>query len=248
MLGNLNSGKPKFRILGDRLLGHDESLGLSFCLFSSEKTQMPMFNRFHSGLFLDGAARFAIVLSEGRPANIVAGDATGFDIAVDLGSSINYYQPYIDPYNPSVQFEYARLLAAGDGVPMDLSLPAKCYKLAADQNHANAQNSNAACLEKGQGVSIDLVLAARSYKLAADQNCFPVQNNYALYLQYGRGVPVDLVLAARYYKLAADQNDALGQFNYAVCLTKGACVPIDLVLQPSISPSSDRCRSTGGSI
>jgi TPR repeat protein len=126
-------------------------------------------------------------------------------------------------FDPTVegQWNLARCLESGTGVPRDISAAATNYRLSADQGKSDAQVRYGDCLEHGNGVPANYSESARYYRMSARQGHAEGQWRYGACLEEGIGVPKDVEEAARQYKLSADQLNSDGQWRYGYCLERG---------------------------
>ena len=122
-----------------------------------------------------------------------------------------WYHRAADLGYPPAQYNLARALYDGDGVPLARADSATWCRRAADQHHATAQYTLGWLYEDGDGVPQDYREAATWYTHAAAQGHPKAQFNLALMLDSGRGVTRNHDEAGRWYSLAAGQGHQAAQ-------------------------------------
>jgi TPR repeat protein len=104
------------------------------------------------------------------------------------------------------QYEYAKLAACGDNVPMNLVEAATYYKMSAVAGNGDAQVSYGLCLRNGEGVGVNPEVAVTLFKMAADQGHKRGLFWYGRCLERGEGVKQDVKEGARYVQMALDKH------------------------------------------
>lgn len=127
------------------------------------------------------------------------------------------------------QFNFACMLAGGQGVAVNPAEAAKWFRKAADQGLAKAQFNLGVLFDEGRGVEKFDLEAARFYQLAAEQGYAPAQFKLGNLLLRGTGVVKDEREAVRFLVPSARQGFLEAQYFLGVLMSSGRGVEKDPV-------------------
>lgn len=120
----------------------------------------------------------------------------------------------------SYLYDYAKMLANGEGGPKDTIGARNLYYLATSYGIINAKNNYAMMLYQGEGGPQDLVGAREIFHQLALKNFARAQNNFAFMLEKGMGGPIDLVMARIFYQKAIQNGSKTAKENYERVMLK----------------------------
>jgi TPR repeat protein len=105
------------------------------------------------------------------------------------------------------QYNFARVLEDGNGIPVDVKQAVSWFTKAAEQGHVPAQASIGGAYASGKGLEKDMGKAIEWFKKAADQNDAYACRSLGFIYANGVGVQPDNGQAVAWLKRAAAQDD-----------------------------------------
>ena len=128
----------------------------------------------------------------------------------------------------AAQYEIAKRLAEGHGLPQNLTEAAQWFERAAKQGLIPAQFRLGGLYEKGLGVKKNLDTARQYYVAAGEAGHAKALHNLAVLYAEGIDGKPDYATAARWFRKAADYGVADSQYNLAVLYARGIGVEQNL--------------------
>ena len=124
--------------------------------------------------------------------------------------------------SPAAQYELARRLFEGRGVPRDQLAAASWFERAASAGFAPAEFRLGALYQKGAGVELDPTAARRWYAAAARAgNALAAHNLGVMHAELIGEANADYVEAAKWFRRAAEMGLRDSQFNLGVLYARG---------------------------
>ncbi len=118
-----------------------------------------------------------------------------------------------DQGDANAQYNLARRIAWGVGVPQDWDQAVKWLRMAAKQGYAEAQCELGAWYDNGYGVEVNYFEALLWIRKAADQGYADGQYNLGAMYISGHGVKPNDIKAAKWFSKAAEQGHSTAQYS-----------------------------------
>jgi localization factor PodJL len=163
-----------------------------------------------------GSIQSPSIQASPKPAsNTAVADVTG------MPDFVSRLQLAADADDPIAEYELAKRMYAGRGLPRDQQRAAKLFERAANKGLVPAQYRIANIYETGLGAAKDLVLARAWLEKAAARGNAKAMHNFGVYLAQGVEGKPDYAAAVAWFRQAAEHDIRDSQYNLAVLLERG---------------------------